>query len=55
MLYQPTLAVSLIVTALLVQSTKANLNCAAEGPGLVNLKIAGNFVILAMSGVSTKP
>ena len=55
MLYQPTLAVSLIVTALLVQSTKANLNCAAEGPDTVDLQTAGDFVILAKTGVSTVP
>ena len=43
------------MAALLAHSAEANLNCAAEGPALVNLKTAGNFVILAMSGVSTKP
>jgi len=47
------LAVCLIVAALLAHSTEANLKC-DEGPGPVNLGTAGDFVILAKAGVSTK-
>jgi len=50
-----TTIVCLIVAALLAHSTEANRNCAAQGPGTVNISTAGDFVILAKSGVSTVP
>ena len=53
--HQATLAVCLIVAGLLAHSTEANLNCAAQGPGTVNLTTIGDFVILAKTGVSTVP
>jgi len=59
-LHQHTLAVCLVVAALLAHSTEAKrgssllLNC-AEGPGTVDLGTAADFAILAMSGVNTDP
>ena len=50
--HQTTLAVCLIVAALLAHSAEANLKC-DEGPGPVNLGTAGDFVILAKAAVST--
>ena len=59
-LHQHTLAVCLVVAALLAHSTEAKrrssliLNC-AEGPGTVDLGTAADFAIIAKSGVSTVP